>query len=128
MSSASVSPAAPSPSVLESVGGPTLDASLASTKRGTSRVVVYGLAAGKATISNWVLVYKHQIHLIGLNIGTLIQAAPSTFGEVMGDMFGLLAAGVGRPGRPTCHPLAQGPEALTELAARTTVGKLALLP
>jgi NADPH:quinone reductase len=114
--------------VLESVGGPTLDASLASAKRVTGRVVVYGLAGGEATITNWDLVYKHQIHLIGLNIGTLIQAAPSIFGEVMGEMFGLLAAGVIRPGQPTCYPLAEGPKALTELEARTTVGRLALLP
>ncbi|MEV6842913.1 NADPH:quinone oxidoreductase family protein [Actinoplanes sp. NPDC051411] len=114
--------------VLESAGGPTLHASLASAKRITGRVVVYGLAGGEATITNWDLVYKHQIHLIGLNIGTLIQAAPSIFGEVMGEMFGLLAAGVLGPGRPTTYPLADGPKALVELAARATVGKLALLP
>jgi NADPH2:quinone reductase len=114
--------------VLESVGGPTLDASLAATKRVTGRVVVYGLAGGKAATTNWDLVYKHQIHLIGLNIGTLIQAAPQIFGDVMGEMFGLLAAGVLRPGRPTTYPLADGPKALADLEARTTVGKLALLP
>ncbi|MFI5894195.1 NADPH:quinone oxidoreductase family protein [Actinoplanes sp. NPDC051513] len=114
--------------VLESAGGPTLDASLASAKRVTGRVVVYGLAGGEAAITNWDLVYKHQIQLIGLNIGTLIQAAPSIFGEVMGEMFGLVAAGVLGPGRPTTYPLADGPKALTELEARATVGKLALLP
>jgi NADPH2:quinone reductase len=114
--------------VLESVGGTTLDASLASAKRVTGRVVVYGLAGGEATITNWDLVYKHQIHLIGLNIGTLIQAAPSIFGEVMGELFRLLAAGVLGPGQPTVYSLADGPKALTELGARATVGKLALLP
>ena len=50
------------------------------------------------------------------------------FGEVMGEMFGLLAAGVLGPGRPTTYELADGPEALAELEARTTVGKLALQP
>src|SRR5690349_218717 len=114
--------------VLESVGGATLDASLAATKRVTGRVVVYGLAGGEAAITNWDLVYKHQIHLIGLNIGTLIQAAPQIFGEVMGEMFGLLAAGVLGPCQPTVYSLADGPKALTELEARSTVGKLALLP
>jgi NADPH2:quinone reductase len=114
--------------VLESVGGATLDASLAATKRVTGRVVVYGLAGGEATITNWELVYKHQIHLIGLNIGVLIQAAPQIFGEVMGELFGLLAAGVLGPGQPTVHELAEGPKALAELEARATVGKLALLP
>jgi NADPH:quinone reductase len=114
--------------VLESVGDTTLDASLAATKRVTGRVVVYGLAGGEATITNWDLVYKHQIHIIGLNIGILIQAAPHIFGEVVGEMLGLVAAGVLGPGRPTSHALAEGPKVLAELEARATVGKLALLP
>jgi NADPH:quinone reductase len=114
--------------VLESVGGATLAASLAATKRVTGRVVIYGVAGGEAAITNWELVYKHQIHVIGLNIGTLIQAAPQIFGTVMGEMFRLLAAGVLGPGQPTIHELAEGPKALAELEARATVGKLALLP
>lgn len=114
--------------VLESVGGATLDASLAATKRVTGRVVVYGLAGGEATISNWQLVYEHQIHVIGLNIGVLIQAAPRIFGDVMGELLGLVASGVLGPGRPTLHELAEGPKALAHLEARATVGKLALLP
>ena len=114
--------------VLESVGGATLDASLAATKRVTGRVVVYGVAGGEAAITNWDLVYKHQIHLIGLNIGILIQAAPQVFGAVMGELFGLLAAGVLGPGQPAVYELADGPKALAELEARATVGKLALRP
>ncbi|GAA4339712.1 NADPH2:quinone reductase [Actinomadura luteofluorescens] len=114
--------------VLESVGGAVLDASLAAAKRVTGRVVVYGVAGGEAAITNWELVYEHQVHLIGLNIGTLIQAAPQIFGEVMGEMSALLAAGVLGPGRPTTYELAEGPKALAELEARATVGKLALLP
>ena len=55
--------------VLESVGGPTLDASLAATKRVTGRVVVYGVVGGQAAITNWDLVYRHQVHVIGLNLG-----------------------------------------------------------
>ena len=114
--------------VLESVGGSTLEASLAVAKRVTGRVVVYGLAGGEAAITNWDLVYKHQVHVIGLNIGTLIRAAPRIFGEVVGEMLGLLAAGVLGPGRPTTYRLAEGPRALAHLEARATVGKLALVP
>jgi NADPH2:quinone reductase len=114
--------------VLESVGGTTLEASLAATKRVTGRVVVFGLADGDAAITNVDLVYKHQVHLIGLNIGVLIRTAPQIFGEVMGELFGLLAAGVLGPGRPTTFELADGPKALAELEARATVGKLALRP
>jgi NADPH2:quinone reductase len=114
--------------VLESVGGATFQASLAATKRVTGRVVVYGVAGGEAAITNWELVYKHQIQVVGLNIGALIQAAPQTFREVMGELFRLLAAGVLGPAEPTAYGLADGPAALTELEARATVGKLALVP
>lgn len=114
--------------VLESVGGGTFEASLAAAKRVTGRVVVYGLAGGEAAVTNWDLVYKHQVHLIGLNIGILIQSAPRIFREVMTEMFTLLAAGVLGPAQPASYELAEGPKALAELEARATVGKLALVP
>ena len=114
--------------VLESVGGATFDASLAAARRVTGRVVVTGSVGGDAAITNWDLVYKHQVHLIGLNIGVLIQAAPQLFGELMGELFSLMAAGVVSPGRPSGYDLADGPKALAELESRATVGKLALLP
>jgi len=114
--------------VLESAGGATFAASLAAARRVTGRVIVYGVAGGEAPITNWELVYKHQVHLIGLNIGVLIQTAPQIFGEVMGELFALIAAGVLTPGQPTAHELADGPKALVELETRATIGKLALLP
>jgi NADPH2:quinone reductase len=113
---------------LESAGGTTFAASLAAAKRVTGRVIVYGVAGGEASITNWELMYKHQIHIIGLNIGVLIQAAPQIFGEVMSELFALIAAGVITPGQPTVYELADGPKALAELEARATVGKVALLP
>jgi NADPH:quinone reductase len=114
--------------VLESAGGATFDASLAAAKRVTGRVVVYGMAGGDASISNWELVYKHQVHLIGLNLGALIRSAPQIFGAVMGELSALIAAGVLTPGRPTAYELADGPKVLAELQARATIGKVALLP
>jgi NADPH2:quinone reductase len=114
--------------VLESAGGATFEASLAAAKRVTGRVVVYGTAGGDASISNWDLVYRHQVHVIGFNVGVLIRAAPRIFGEVMGELSRLLAAGVLGPGRPTAYDLADGPRALAELEARATIGKLALVP
>jgi NADPH2:quinone reductase len=112
--------------VVESGG--TLEASLAAAKRVTGRVVVTGLAGGEAAITNWDLVYRHQVHVIGFNLGVLIESAPHLFGELMGELFGLIAADVLSPGRPTTYDLADGPKALSELEARATVGKLALLP
>lgn len=114
--------------VLESAGGATFDASLTAAKRVTGRVIVYGSAGGEAQLTNWELIYKHQVHVIGLNMGTLVQAAPQIYGEVMGELFALVAAGVLTPGQPTTYELADGPKALAELEARATVGKLALLP
>jgi len=58
----------------------------------------------------------------------LIQAAPQVFGELMGELFALIAAGVLTPGEPVTYELADGPKALAELEARATVGKLALQP
>jgi NADPH:quinone reductase len=113
--------------VLESIGGPTLETSLAVAKRVTGRVVVFGLPAGNATITNWDLVYKHQIHVIGLNLGALIQFAPQIFGEIMTELFTLLATGVLTPTQPTTYALTDAPKALTQLESRATVGKLALL-
>jgi NADPH2:quinone reductase len=114
--------------VLESAGGATLAASLTAARRVTGRVVVYGLAGGEAPVTNWELVYKYQVHVIGLNIGVLIQAAPKIFGEVMSELFALIGAGVLTPGQPAAYDLADGPKALAELEARATIGKLALLP
>ncbi len=114
--------------VLESAGGATLGTSLTAARRVTGRVVVYGTAGGEAAVTNWELVYRHQVHVIGLNIGVLVQAAPQIFGEVMGELFTLIAAGVLTPGQPTAYELADGPKALAELETRATVGKLALLP
>ncbi|MEU5261868.1 zinc-binding dehydrogenase [Amycolatopsis sp. NPDC021455] len=114
--------------VLESAGGATFEASLAAAKRVTGRVVVYGLAGGEAPVTNWDLVYRHQVQVIGLNLGVLIQAAPKVFGTVMGELSALIATGVLTPTHPTTYDLADGPKALAELEARATTGKLALRP
>jgi NADPH:quinone reductase len=114
--------------VLESAGGAMLGASLTAAKRVTGRVIVYGTAGGEAPVTNWELIYQHQVQVTGLNIGTLIQAAPQIYGELMGELFTLIAAGVLTPGQPVTYDLADGPKALAELETRATVGKLALRP
>ncbi|GAA3141347.1 NADPH2:quinone reductase [Kribbella aluminosa] len=106
----------------------TLTTSLEVTKPVTGRVVVYGLAAGTSTLTNWDLVYKHQLHVIGLNLGALIQHTPHIYGEVLTELFTLISTGVLTPTTPTTYALTDGPKALTQLESRTTTGKLALLP
>lgn len=114
--------------VLESVGGATFAASLAAAKRVTGRVVVYGVAGGEVAITNRDLNFRHQIHLIGLHLGVLIEQAPAVFGELLDELRELIAAGVCAPGTPTVYDLADGPKALAELEARATSGKLVLRP
>jgi NADPH2:quinone reductase len=114
--------------VLESNGGAAFSESLASAKRVTGRVVVYGLAGGEAAVTNWELVYRQQVQVIGLNLGALMQAAPRIFGELLGELSALIAAGVIAPVDPTTFDLSDGSEACAALQNRVTVGKLALLP
>lgn len=114
--------------VLESAGGDAFRGALAAARRITGRVVVYGAAGGEATLSNRELNFTHPIHVIGLHIGLLGQAAPDLFSELMTELGALIAAGVYPPGHPTVHDLADGPKVLAELESRTTVGKLALRP
>ena len=114
--------------VLESAGGTTFEASLAAAKPVTGRVVVYGLAGGEAAITNWDLVYRHQVQVMGLNIGVMLQATPHVLGSVMGELSALIAAGVLPPTHPATYDLADGGKDLAELEARATIGKLALRP
>ncbi|MEU4294212.1 NADPH:quinone oxidoreductase family protein [Kribbella sp. NPDC026596] len=114
--------------VLESVGGETFRQSVAVAKRVTGKVIVYGVAGGEASISNWELNFRHQVHVIGLHIGVLTQQAPEIFAELMDELNRLIALGVYPPGEPTVYDLADGPKALAELEARATVGKIALRP
>jgi len=114
--------------VLECAGGATFNASLAAAKPVTGRVVVYGVAGGTAAITNWDLVYKHQLHLIGFNLGALIRAAPQIFGQVLAELSALVRAGVVPPCHPTAYALADGPNAIAKLENRVTTGKLALVP
>ena len=96
--------------MLESAGGATFGASLAAARRVTGRVVVYGVAGGDASVTNWDLVYRHQVQLVGFNLGVLIRSAPRIFAEVMAELFALIAAGAWCPGDPTTYDLVEGPK------------------
>jgi NADPH2:quinone reductase len=73
-------------------------------------------------------VYKHPVQLLGFNLGAFIHGAPHLFGQVMGELLALLAAGVVEPARPATYKLEDGAQALLDLESRATAGKLALLP
>ena len=78
-------------------------------------------------MSNWDLVYRHPVHVIGLNLGTLIAASPRTFGEVVRELTALIAVGVVAPVEPASYPLSAGADVLRELEGRATVGKQSLI-
>ena len=101
---------------------------LVTALRADGSVTVPVPEVGEAALTNRDLVYKHQVHIIGFNIGVLIQTAPQMFGEIMSELFALIAAGVLSPGQPTVYKLADGPKALAALETRASVGKLALQP
>ncbi|MEJ2858676.1 MULTISPECIES: alcohol dehydrogenase catalytic domain-containing protein [unclassified Saccharothrix] len=114
--------------VLESVGGEGFKRSLDAARRVTGRVVVFGAAGGTASVSNWELVFKHQVQVMGLHIGLMAQEAPEVFAGVLSELDVLRREGVYLPGEPTVYDLAEGPAVLAALEAGETVGKLALRP
>jgi NADPH2:quinone reductase len=63
-----------------------------------------------------------------MSIPVVMRALQQIYGELMGELFAFIAAGVLTPSQPATYELADGPKALAELEARATAGKLALLP
>ncbi|GLZ77605.1 NADPH:quinone reductase [Actinorhabdospora filicis] len=114
--------------VLESVGGETFAASLAAAKPVVGRVVVFGAVAGNASVSNWELIFKYRVSVIGLHIGALPQHAPEVYGWIMSEIERLREEGVYLPNDPTIYKLRDGARALKDLEGRGTVGKLAIVP
>lgn len=114
--------------VLESVGKSTFKTSLPVTRPFTGRIVVFGAASGDATLDTHDLVFKHQVHIIGLHIGKLAAVAPSLYQGLLAELRRLIAEAVYLPGQPTVHPLAYGATLLQRIEDRRTVGKHALDP
>ncbi|MFE3462041.1 zinc-binding dehydrogenase [Nocardiopsis aegyptia] len=114
--------------VLESVGRATFDASLAVARPITGRVVVFGNSSGRAVVSSHELTFQHPVQVKGLHIGTLAASAPGMYADLLSELRDLVSAGVYRPGTPTVHALADGPQVLHDLEARRTQGKHALDP
>jgi NADPH2:quinone reductase len=66
--------------------------------------------------------------VIGLNLGGYHEHEPETLRQASAALFALYAAGGVRPLIHAQYPLARAADALGELAARRTVGKLILVP
>ncbi|MFF0157561.1 zinc-binding dehydrogenase [Streptomyces sp. NPDC005263] len=114
--------------VLESVGQATFEVSLSVTKPFTGRVVVFGAASGNASLTTHDLIFIHPVHIRGLHVGALADAAPSLYQSLLVEIEALIAQGAYPPGTPQVHPLAEGPAVLQQLQAGQTCGKHALDP
>jgi len=102
--------------VLESAGGATLGASLTAAKRVTGRSSSTAWPAAKAPVSNWELVYKYQVHVIGLNIG---RADPGRIRRSSARSWASCSRssppGCSLPASPPCMNSATGQKALAGL-------------
>ena len=113
--------------VLEMVGGPVFDASLAALGQ-FGRLVTYGMASrtpptpvepGALMIGSKSLTGFWLVDCLG---------RPEMLGEPLGELFDLTARGELRPLVGGEYPLSEAAQAHRDLRARTTVGKLVLDP
>jgi NADPH:quinone reductase len=118
---------APVDIVLEMVGGPTFDASLAALAP-FGRLVTYGMAGREPArpIEAGDLL-RHSRAVIGFWLTHCI-GRPEMIREPLTSMFGMIAAGTLAPVTGGTYPLADARRAHEDLLARRTTGKLALDP
>ncbi len=114
--------------ILDTVGGSTFRADLELAANHTGRIVIVGILAGDATVSNRELLWDHQVQLLGINMRALMGHRPDLVQQAGGELFALLAEHGIRPDEPTSADLADGPELLAHMEDRRTTGKLVLLP
>ena len=114
--------------ILDTVGGSTFRAGLELAANHTGRIVVVGILAGDAAVSNRELLWDHQVQLLGVNMRALMGHRPDLVQRAAGELFALLAEHGIRPDEPTSADLADGPDVLARMEDRRTTGKLVLLP
>ncbi|OAB58170.1 hypothetical protein AY599_03330 [Leptolyngbya valderiana BDU 20041] len=113
--------------VFDPVGGPIFDASLRATAWG-GRLVVIGFAAGtvQQIPANILLVKNVSVH--GMYWGSNRTRAPERLAAQFAELFDWYLAGKIRPLVSHRYPLEEGAQALADLRARKTTGKVAIVP
>ncbi len=113
--------------VFDPVGGPVFDTSLRATAWG-GRLVVIGFAAGtvQQIPANLLLVKNISVH--GMYWGSNRTRAPERLAAQFAELFAWYEAGRIRPHVSHRYPLAQGAQALADLRARKTTGKVVIQP
>lgn len=113
--------------VIDPVGGPLSEAALrALTAYG--RFCVLGFAGGEIQRLPANVVLLRNRSVVGVDWGDWARTRPEAAHALVPDVLDRIGRGELRPPAPTCLPLDQAAHALTLLARRDVVGKLALLP
>ena len=113
--------------ICESVGGDVFEGSLKCIAWG-GRLVVVGFSSREIPAPKLNRVMLKHISLLGLNLGSYHERNPSLLRGATAALFALYQQGKLRPLISGRYPLSAAADALAELAARRSVGKLLLMP
>ena len=113
--------------ICESVGGDVFEGSLKCIAWG-GRLVVVGFSSRDIPAPKLNRVMLKHIALLGLNLGSYHEQNPQLLRSATAALFELYQQGKLRPLISGRYPLTSAAEALAELAARRSVGKLLLIP
>ena len=113
--------------VIDPVGGPLAETALRSLT-GYGRFCVVGFAGGEIPRLPANVVLLRNRTVVGVDWGDWARTDPEAATALASDVLGRIAGGELHPPAPTSVPLDEAAQALTRLARREVVGKLALLP
>jgi NADPH2:quinone reductase len=113
--------------ICESVGGDVFEGSLKCIAWG-GRLIVVGFSSREIPAPKLNRIMLKHIALLGLNLGSYHERNPALLRDATAALYALYQQGTLRPLISGRYPLTSAPEALAELAARRTVGKLLLMP
>ena len=110
--------------VLDSAGGAVFDASIKALAP-FGRIIVNGIATGEQNEVRTGSLLRHSRAAIGFWLFHTLER-PGMFGEALTDLFARAGAGELKAIVGQTYPLAEAPQAQTDLRARRTTGKLLL--
>jgi NADPH2:quinone reductase len=113
--------------VIDPVGGPLAEAALRSLT-GYGRLCVLGFASGEIPRLPANIVLLRNRSVIGVDWGDWARTQPTEVSALLAQVLARTAGGELRPPAPQCLPLEAATHALTLLAGRDVVGKIALTP
>jgi NADPH2:quinone reductase len=113
--------------VVDPVGGRQAEPALRALGTGGQYLVV-GFAGGSIPLLPLNQILLNSRSVIGVDWGAWAAAHPDDNHQLIGEVFEMARAGRIHPPEPTPYSLDQAGEALTDMLARRTTGKVALVP